>query len=300
MAGDKKLRLGRGLDHLIAEGLSRREDIIAPEKKLRKVVGDEVQELPMKHLMPNGKQARRTFDEKAIRELADSIAAEGLLQPIIVHSVEGERYEIIAGERRFRAMQKLGKETITARIIDANEQDCAIISLVENLQRESLNPVEEAAGFSYLAEEFKLTQEQIAQKVGKARATIANSLRLLNLDEEALQYLESGKITVGHAKILLSIENPEMRLFLLTKIIDGDLNVRQTEYQAHILKAGKPIAMPSTPRELSESLIKIEKQISKQLAANVSLEYSAKRGKIIIEYHGEQELLRIVQSMGIE
>jgi ParB family chromosome partitioning protein len=226
-------------------------DSTVAEKNLLEIGGDELRELPMAHLMPNNKQGRRVFSEEAIRELAESIAAEGLLQPIIVHPVEGGCYEIIAGERRFRALEKLGKETIAAKIIDADEQDCAIISLVENLQRESLNLEEEASGFLHLADEFKLTQEQIAQKVGKARTTIANAIRLLNLDEEALQYLESRKITVGHAKILLGIENSAMRLTLLEKIIGSDLNVLQTERQAYILKAGKPIAMSVNPRELS-------------------------------------------------
>jgi ParB family chromosome partitioning protein len=263
-------------------------------------LGRELRELPLACLIPNAKQARRKFDEMALRELADSIAAEGLLQPIIVCPAADGYFSIVAGERRFRAMQMLGRATVTAKIIDASEPDCAIISLVENLQRESLNPVEEAAGFLRLVEEFGLTQEQVAQKVGKARATVANALRLLHLEKDGLSCLESGKITVGHAKVLLGVEDPALRLLLLEKILEGDLNVRQTERQAHILKAGKPMPMPSNPRELSESLMKIEKQLAKQLAANVSLQHSSTRGRIIIEYADERELLRIVQSMGVE
>ncbi|MDR0590414.1 MAG: ParB/RepB/Spo0J family partition protein [Puniceicoccales bacterium] len=301
MAEGKKFRLGRGLEHLIAKGMASSEcnkKASAEENSLELCC--KLRELPTACLVPNAKQARRKFDEVALRELADSIAAKGLLQPIIVCPAADGRFSIVAGERRFRAMQMLGKPSIAAKIVDADESECAIISLVENLQRESLNPVEEAAGFLRLIDEFGLTQEQIAQKVGKARATVANALRLLHLEKEVLSCLESGKITVGHAKVLLGVEAPEVRLLLLGKIIESDLNVRQAERQAHILKSGKPLSMPSNPRELSESLMKIEKQIAKQLAANVSLQHSSSRGKIIIEYTDERELLRIVQSMGIE
>jgi ParB family chromosome partitioning protein len=301
MVANKKLRLGRGLDSLIAGGISasREEDSAATVPDRMESVG-EVCELPMDRIIPNGRQARKIFDEASIRELADSIRREGLLQPIVVCPAAEGRFSIIAGERRFRAMQLLGAEKIIAKIIHADERDCAIISLIENLQRESLNPVEEATGFVQLASEYGFTQEQIAQRVGKARATVANSMRLLNLEEEILSTLASGKITMGHAKILLGIDDPLLRIQLLEKILTSDLNIRQTERQVNILKSGKPVVMPSTPRELSESLMKIEKQIAQQLAANVSLQHGSTHGKIIIEYRGEQELLRIVQSMGIE
>jgi ParB family chromosome partitioning protein len=178
MAEGKKLRLGRGLEHLIAKGMVASEDDGgASEEQSFSGLCNELRELPMACLIPNAKQARRQFNAVAMRELADSIAAEGLLQPIIVRSAVDGRFSIVAGERRFRAMQMLGKSTVMAKIIDADESDCAIISLIENLQRESLNPVEEAEGFLRLVDEFGLTQEQIAQKVGKARATVANALR---------------------------------------------------------------------------------------------------------------------------
>ncbi|MDR0418031.1 MAG: ParB/RepB/Spo0J family partition protein [Puniceicoccales bacterium] len=296
MAANKKLRLGRGLDGLINNGTSAHH----AERTIQDKQEGEVYELLLECIIPNEKQARKNFDPTSIRELANSIQREGLLQPIVVCPLDDKRFSIVAGERRFRAMQLLGTEKTLARIIYANERDCAIISLIENLQRESLNPVEEATGFVQLANEYGFTQEQIAQRVGKARATIANSMRLLNLETEILSHLALGKITVGHAKILLSIDDSSLRIQLLEKILSGDLNIRQTERQANILKSSKPAAMPVTPRELSESLMKIEKQIAQQLAANVSLYHSSTYGKIIIEYKGEQELLRIVQSMGIE
>ena len=309
MATNKKSRLGRGLDNLISRGISSEHNSDTEDTLEVKIPDNKpsldiptigIREIELKYIIPNVKQARHTFDENAIRELADSIKHEGLLQPIIVRSAHDGYFSIVAGERRFRALQLLGKTTVLARITDANERDCAVISLIENLQRESLNPVEEALGFAHLSEEYGFTQEQIAQRVGKARTTIANSMRLLNLEKEALHYLESGQITVGHAKILLGITDPTIRTKLLEKIIEGDLNIRQTERQAAILRSEHVMVMPSTPRELSASLIKIEKQISQQLAANVSLQHGSKHGKIVIEYNGEQELLRIIQSMGIE
>ncbi|MDR2372426.1 MAG: ParB/RepB/Spo0J family partition protein [Puniceicoccales bacterium] len=298
---NRKLRLGRGLDGLMADGVSgqREEEKASAVSDEREDLGG-VCELPIECIIPNEKQARKDFNMAAIRELAHSIQREGLLQPIVVRPIAEGQFSIVAGERRFRAVQLLGKEKILVRIVYSDERDCAIISLIENLQRESLNPVEEAAGFVQLADEYGFTQEQIAQRVGKARTTIANSMRLLNLEEEILSPLKLGRITVGHAKILLGIDNPSIRLQLLEKILTGDLNIRQTERQANILKSSGSVVMPSTPRELSESLIKIEKQIAQQLAANVSLQHGSTHGKIIIEYRGEQELLRIIQSMGIE
>lgn len=299
MATNKKSRLGRGLDNLISQGIPSVDTPAAPQPATEvSTVG--IREIELKYIIPNVKQARHTFNEDAIRELADSIEKEGLLQPIIVRPSGDGYFMLVAGERRFRALQLLGKSTVLARITDASERDCAVISLIENLQRESLNPVEEALGFSHLADEYGFTQEQIAQRVGKARATIANSMRLLNLEKEILHYLEIGQITVGHAKVLLSVADPAIRMQLLTKVVEGDLNIRQTEHQAAILRSGRTVTMPSTPQELSASLIKIEKQIAKQLAANVSLQHGSKHGKIVIEYNGEQELLRIIQSMGIE
>jgi ParB family chromosome partitioning protein len=285
----------------MARGITgEREEDSVPVTRNEATIPEGICELSMKCIVPNEKQARKNIDPEAIRELADSIRREGLLQPVIVRSEAEGQFLIVAGERRFRAVQLLGEEKILVKIIQGNERDCAIISLIENLQRESLNPVEEAAGFVRLAEEYGLTQEQIAQRIGKARATVANSMRLLNLGEEILVHLISGSITVGHAKVLLGIDDPELRVQLLEKIITNDLNIRQTERQANILKSEESVVMPSTPRELSESLMKIEKRIAQQLAANVSLRHSFSHGKIIIEYKGERELLRIIQSMGIE
>jgi ParB family chromosome partitioning protein len=301
MGVNKKSRLGRGLEGLIANGtFAHGEGGNAAMGQDKREITEGVCELAMGYIVPNGKQARKVFDAPSIRELANSIQREGLLQPIIVCPMDGDCFSIVAGERRFRAMQLLGAEKILAKIIHADERDCAVISLIENLQRESLNPVEEAEGFVQLAREYGFTQEQIAQRIGKARTTVANSMRLLNLEEEILFPLELGKITVGHAKILLGVDDSQVRMQLLEKILAGDLNVRQTERQASILKLGKPVTMPSTPRELGTSLMKIEKQIAQQLAASVSLQHGPTCGKIIIEYRGERELLRIVQSMGIE
>lgn len=257
-----------------------------------------LQEININYIIPSSSQARQDFDEHKIIELANSIKEGGLLQPIVVKSIDTNKYMIIAGERRYRALKYLGIPTALVRIIASEEKESAILSLAENLQRESLNPIEEAQGFAYLASEFGLTQEQIAQKVGKARTTIANSIRLLSLEAPILSAVRSGKISVGHAKILLSIDNLPKREEVFHAIITKDLNVRQTENLALLISSEQKPAT-SSPKELSESLIKIEKQLAQQLTANVSLQHSSTKGKIVIEYKGEDELLRIANRIGV-
>ena len=257
-----------------------------------------LREIDINKIIPSSSQARQDFDEYKIIELANSIKEGGLLQPIVVKVVDENKYMIIAGERRYRALKYLGKSTALVRIIASEEKESAILSLIENLQRESLNPVEEAQGFAHLASEFGLTQEQIAQKVGKARATVANAIRLLSLDKHMLSAVKSGKISVGHAKVLLSIDNLSKREEVFQTIITKDLNVRQTENLA-LLIASDHKPTPTSPKELSESLMKIEKQIAEQLTANVSLQHGSTKGKIVIEYKGEDELLRIANRIGI-
>ena len=257
-----------------------------------------LREIDINKIIPSSSQARQDFDEYKIIELANSIKEGGLLQPIVVKVIDENKYMIIAGERRYRALKYLGKPTALVRIIASEEKESAILSLIENLQRESLNPVEEAQGFAHLASEFGLTQEQIAQKVGKARATVANAIRLLSLDKHMLSAVKAGKISVGHAKVLLSIDNLSKREEVFQAIITKDLNVRQTENLA-LLVASDHKPAPTSPKELSESLMKIEKQIAEQLTANVSLQHGSTKGKIVIEYKGEDELLRIANRIGI-
>jgi ParB family chromosome partitioning protein len=173
-----------------------------------------------------------------VAELAESIRQEGLLQPIVVREVEG-RFQLIAGERRWRACKTLGLKTIIARIVQVSESSAAVISLIENLQRENLNPVEESLGYASLMRDFDLTQEAVAERVGKPRSSVANSLRLLQLDREVQGYLSKGMLSVGHAKVLLGLEDGQQRVLLARRVVERGLSVRDTERLVQGLRRGR-------------------------------------------------------------
>lgn len=245
------------------------------------------------------------MDAGHIAELADSIASEGLLQPIVVRPLEGGRsYELIAGERRWRAHQKLGLKTIHARVMDASDSSSAVISLIENIQREALNPIEEALGFASLMRDFDLTQEAVAERIGRARASIANSLRLLALDREIQGYVAKGILSVGHAKILLGVEEPAQRLLIARRIIEGGISVRETETLVKRLKSDKHARHSGAPGSGSEAdrtaIADLEKQLSSRLNTRVQLHHTPKKGRIVIEYYGNEDLQRILEHTGLQ
>lgn len=246
------------------------------------------------------------MDPEHIAELANSIASEGLLQPIVVRPLEGGKgYELIAGERRWRAHQKLGLRTIAARVMDASDSSSAVISLIENIQRQALNPIEEALGFASLMRDFDLTQEAVSERIGRARASIANSLRLLALDRETQGYVSKGILSVGHAKILLGLEEPAQRLLIARRIIEGGMSVRETEALVKRLKSDKH-ARPSGSGAtgISEAdrtaITDLEKQLSSRLNTKVQLRHTPKKGRIVIEYYGNEDLQRILERTGLQ
>ena len=243
-------RLGRGLGSLIAGGgvgvaipqqpvlpISKpvpekvllTEEVTIPQPKPKvEQTSNQLQELPLDQVVPNPHQPRKVIDPEAIRDLAASIESEGLLQPIVVRSAE-KGYELIAGERRWRAHQYLGKSTILARLLDASDLSSASLSLIENLQREELNPVEEALGYQSLVSDFNLTQAEVAERMGKSRTHITNLIRLLQLDGELKRLLADGELSVGHAKVLLSVEDPKRRLSIGQQAVLEGWTVRQIE-----------------------------------------------------------------------
>jgi ParB family chromosome partitioning protein len=261
-----------------------------------------LKEIPIQRIKPNPHQPRRNFDETALRELAESIRSEGLLQPIVVRP-SGNDYELIAGERRWRACQSLKLKQIPARIVEASETSSAVLSLIENLQREDLNPVEEALGYASLIREFGMTQEVVAERLGRARASIANSLRLLQLEKEIQGHLSRGLLSTGHAKVLLGVESSETRLFLARQILELGWSVRETERQVERTRAAdrKPAAAGrGTPASELTAIRDLERQISSALSTPVALKHAPKKGKLIIEYHGNDDLQRLLGLMGIE
>jgi ParB family chromosome partitioning protein len=256
--------------------------------------------LKLSEIKPNRFQPRRSFREAELAELMDSIREKGVIEPVIVRR-SGSGYELIAGERRLRACQKLGQEKIPAIIRQAGDQEALEIALIENIQRENLNPIEESRGYERLAREFSLTQEALARKVGKERSTVANSLRLLALPEEIQKMLEDDKLTAGHARALLTVSDRRKQLSLAQTIISKGLSVREAE----VLAKGGPIkstaASPKTPRQLDQHLTNIQNEIQRALGTRVRIVSQGKnKGKIEVEYYSADDFERILQKLSIK
>lgn len=276
-----KAKLGRGLGSLFDE------PVIAENT-------DTVETLRITLVEPNKNQPRHQFDNDKIEELAESIKEHGVIQPIIVVRND-DRYKIVAGERRWRAAKKAGLKEIPAVIRNYSEFEIAQIALIENLQRENLNPIEEALGYQTLMSKFSMTQEDVSDKIGKSRSAIANAVRLLSLDEPIRQKLISGEISSGHARALLSVESPKTRLALLDAIIEKGLNVRQTEALAKQLQKAKPKKKkPVIDEQVQAQLAILEDRLSTKLGTKVTLHHDNKKGKIEIEYYGNRDLDRII------
>lgn len=277
----KKSALGKGLGALIPE---------VDEKKLD-IDNNGIIEIDINYIAPNENQPRKNFDEDKLNNLSQSIKDKGIIQPILV-TKDGEYFTIIAGERRWRAAKLAGLKKIP--VIEKKLSDIEImeISLIENLQREDLNPMEEAMAYKKLVDEFSFTQEEIARRVGKSRPSIANSLRLLNLDSRVANYVTEGTLSEGHGRMLVSIDNADMQYEVAKKIIDESLNVRQTEKLIKKLNEKKPI---TEKKEKKEIYIKeIEERLKNILGTKVSINKTRKKGKIEIEYYSEDDLQRIL------
>jgi ParB family chromosome partitioning protein len=250
------------------------------------------------HLVePNPYQPRKEFSAEALAELVESIRAEGLLQPIVVRAV-GDHFQLIAGERRWRAFQQLKIKTIPARVMTSSDASAASLALIENLQRADLNPLEEAHGYASLIRDFDLTQDAAAQRVGKGRATVANSLRLLSLEAELQGYVGKGLLSVGHAKVLLGVENSAERMLLARRTLEQGLSVRALEELTRH-QAGGPGKRRKMPGATAATLTDIEKKLTSHLGARTTLKHSARRGRIIIEYQGNDDLARVLEKLGV-
>ena len=315
----RKTGLGRGLGSLISGGVSKSGVATETIEKSTSIKAAAIKanskpesgappslgyvELAIAAIEPNPFQPRRDFVEAQLNELAESIRSEGLLQPIVVRKA-GKNYQLIAGERRWRACQQLKLKTIPVRIVEASDASSATLSLIENLQREGLNPIEEAQGFASLIRDFDLTQEQVGERVGKGRATIANALRLLQLEEEIQGFLRKGLLSTGHAKILLGVEESTQRTMLSRRIVEEGSSVRVTERYARLIKEspGQSAAKAGSSRSAGqEAAVKeLQDKITKRFKTRASIKHGPKKGRIIIEYFGNDDLARILEEMGIE
>ena len=276
-----KKGLGKGLNSLFNE-----EDIEEVTSDITKSSEGDIKKVRMSLIEPNKKQPRRHFDEEKITALADSIKEHGLIQPIIITPSDNNMYKIVAGERRWRAAKKANLKEIPAVIRKYSEEQVAEIALIENLQRENLNPIEEAIGYNLLMDEFNLTQELISQRVGKSRSAIANSLRLLSLEDEIQKMLILGTLTSGQA--------------LSKHIIEDNLNVRRAEALAKQLQKKKPQKKKSEKTAYDIEIEKIQNTLSSAMGTKVRINHTAKKGKIEIEYYGNEDLERVLGFFNIK
>lgn len=276
-------RLGKGLSALIPE---LKEDI---DKK-------EIVELDISMVYPNEDQPRKVFDEEKINILSDSIKAYGILQPIVVKPDENGKYMIIAGERRYRASRAANKESIPAVIKDLPIRDIMEIALIENLQREDLNPIEEALAYKSLIDNHNVTQEEISEAVGKSRPHITNTIRLLNLREEVIAMIEYGEITAGHGKALLRITDKDKQLEIAKRIVEDGLSVRATESLAKKISEEQNLKIP-TKKEKDIFIVDVEERLRNIFGTKVNISQGKKKGKIEIEYYNDEELNGIVSML---
>lgn len=275
----KKTGLGKGLDALFSTP-------IIEEEKVQ--IGETVQRLKLTEIEPNKEQARKIFDEEAIEDLANSIKEYGVIQPIIVAKKENF-YEIIAGERRWRASKKAGMEDIPAIVRDDDEKRNKEISLIENIQREDLNPIEKARGIKLLMDEYDLTQQKVADILGKSRSSIANTVRILNLDERVIELTLQGKLTEGHCKSLMSIDDPERQYQMAMYIIESGDSVREAEKKMKVRKKVSKKQDRYIPiyRDIEDSFQSF-------FGTKVKLDAGERKGKIIIQYSSNDDLERIL------
>ncbi len=264
-------------------------------------------EVAVTSIAPSPYQARKEIAAEHLQELAESIRSEGLLQPVVVRRIGDGKYELIAGERRWRAFQLLKIKTIPARLVAAGDASSAALGLIENLQREGLNPLEEAYGYASLIRDFDLTQEAAAERVGKPRASVATRLRLLALDAELQGFVAQALLSVGHAKVLLGVEDPAQRALLARRVIEDGLSVRATETLVQAKKiapAGSASSGGATGAKKAgaadaAAIANVEKRLTSHLGARVSLKHAGKKGQIVIPYASNDDLQRILEKLGI-
>ena len=292
----KKSGLGKGLDSLIPASAAKKQTVNhSPEKRQKEEEKKEGEFfIKISKVEPNREQPRKSFDEDALQELADSIKQFGILQPLIVKKKD-DYYEIVAGERRWRAAKIAGLKQVPVILKEFNEQEIVEISLIENIQRENLNPIEEAVAFKRLMEDFSLKQDEIAERVSKSRTAVTNSMRLLKLDKRVQQMVVDEMISTGHARALLSLENDELQYTVAQKIFDEKLSVRETE------KLVKSILNPKKQKKIleeGEDLVyrNLEEKIKSIVGTKVLIQRKGKnKGKIEIEYYSMEELERLIE-----
>jgi ParB family transcriptional regulator, chromosome partitioning protein len=287
--------LGKGLGALI--GGNTTVAVALPQVQS----GERVQKVALDHVQPSPWQPRKTFSEQDLHDLVSSIKEHGIIQPLIVRKV-GETYELIAGERRWRASRQAGLKEVPVIVRQADDLEVLEVAMVENLQRADLNPIEEADGYALLAERFKLTQEQIAQKVGKNRATVANALRLTGLAADVKELVRHRQLSVGHAKVLLSLANQTQQNAAAREVITRDLSVRETEKLVSALGQAHGSSIPSGKKKKANTSgadwRDLELRLQRLLGTKIKLVGTRSKGHLEIEYYNESDLERVLSVLG--
>src|SRR5437667_4592398 len=288
--------LGKGLGALIGTpATSPRPDVAES--------GERVHQVNLANIVPSALQPRKDFGREALQELIDSIRQHGIIQPLIIRQM-GARFELIAGERRWRAAQEAGLTQVPAIVRSASDVEVLELALIENLQRADLNPIEEAQGYARLANEFGMRQEDIALKVGRSRAAVANALRLLDLHPQVQVWLAQDFLSVGHAKVVLALKAPEEQLLAAETVLRRNATVRATErLVARLLGVGrsrrKSRRAGSEPSMMPTAVEDLQNRLQEHLATHVTIHHGDKRGRIEIEYYGNDDLQRIVTALGL-
>lgn len=277
----KKGGLGKGLSAIFMENESEDQNSTVT--------------LKISEIEPNKDQPRTDFDDKALSELAESIALHGVLQPLLVRPLVYGGYQIVAGERRYRASRMAGLTEVPVVIRELDDKETMELALIENLQRENLTPIEEAKGYKTLMDTYGFTQEQVSSSVGKSRSAVANSLRLLNLPEEIIELLSQGKITGGHARALLSLENKEEMIEIAREIMDKDLSVRQTEKLTQKSKKGEKT--PPKKEEKTNFLKEVELALTENLCRKITVSKKGDGGVLSIEFFSQEDLIDLANKL---
>ena len=284
MASKKPSGLGRGLGALLGDDVMKTESSGSLS-------------LPISQVETCSSQPRKRFDDESLQELADSISQHGIIQPLTVRKLSSGYYQIIAGERRWRAARLAGLQEVPVIVIEADDRKAAELAMIENLQREDLNPMEEAAGFQSLIESYHMTQEEAAQRVGKSRSAVTNALRLLGLTPSVRKLVEEGKLSAGHARALVPL-SPSLQESAANAIVSGGLSVRQAEALVKRLSAEKKEAQAKDPDEV-DSLAEAQNELKARLCRGVKIVPGRKKGRIELEYYGVDDLNDLLDALAV-
>ena len=305
MSAKKTHGLGKGMGSLLGNfDFDITPDVVTkPKEKItvslsEEDVKDRIISVSIDKIKANENQPRKSFDDNTLEELAESIKNQGVLQPLLVEKINDDCYIIVAGERRFRAAKLAGLKEIPVIVRSFTEIERIEVALIENIQRENLNSIDEAAAYQYLIQKSGLTQEEVAVKVGKKRSTVANSLRLLQLPDSMKDDVISGVLSAGHARAILSLVNPNDRVLLRDKIIEKELSVREAEEEAELLNQGKKVKVKRASKTKDPYVQEVEDKLLEAFGTKVEVKGNLKRGKLVIQYSSKADLERLYKILG--